>query len=105
MIAVCGLLKKQSLTMIGRRYRRIKREDYYLSGKDYSGKEWRLEIGEGTYNKYYGKSFNGTVRLEVWQNLNKIEKIISVEPSSNEQQEPTEWKSTYDSIFNQQEKS
>lgn len=64
--------------------------DYYLKGIDYSGKEWKFEIGKSTYDKYFGEDFSGKVCLEVWENINSIEKIISVEPSSNKMQESTD---------------
>lgn len=74
--------------------------DYYLKGIDSSGKEWKFEIGKSSYDKYFGKDFSGKVCLEVWENINSIEKIISVEPGSNKTQESIDW----NSIYNQQEK-
>ena len=70
-----------------------------VSGTTTCQKSWEYNLGKG-YNSYiYLKSikdFSGKVCLEVWENINSIEKIISVEPSSNKMQESTDWKSIYE---------
>lgn len=73
--------------------------NYYLTGTDCYGVKWKFKIDEDTYNKRLGRNFNGTVRLEVWENLHRIEKIISVEPAENKKQELIDWYT----IYNQQE--